>query len=93
MTLPSGPRVTTEILWRGALIFAAIDVVLVGILARRIKRERFLELRGALVIAAGVYWFLLWAAMSYFYWCVILAVASLLARRRTSPREAIEQRV
>jgi hypothetical protein len=61
MTLPSDIKVTSEILWQGALIFALIDLGFVSLLAWRIKRTRFRQLKWALVIATAVFWSLLWA--------------------------------
>lgn len=34
-------KVTTQVLWQGALIFAVIDILFVVVLAKRIKVERF----------------------------------------------------
>ncbi|HVP12961.1 MAG TPA: hypothetical protein VMV94_17435 [Phycisphaerae bacterium] len=66
--LPADAKVTTEMLWRGALILALIDVVFVSILALRLKRERFRRLKWALFVSAAAFWFAVWALMSSCFW-------------------------
>ncbi len=46
-------KVTTEVLWRGATIFAVVDIVFVAILTRRIKAETFRLLKWPLVVTTG----------------------------------------
>ena len=62
-------KVTTQILWEGALIFALIDVVFVFILRWRIKPEAFRQLKWTLVITTGIFWCLLLVIlMSWIFW-------------------------
>jgi hypothetical protein len=61
-------RVTSEILWQGALIFALIDALFVTFLVRRIEPEMFLQLKSLLAITSGIFWFLMWILMSTFFW-------------------------
>ena len=61
MTLPPDIKVTSEVLWRGTLIFALIDLGFVPLLAWRIKETRFRQLKWALVGTTAIFWSLLWA--------------------------------
>ena len=62
-------KVTTEVLWRGAVIFALIDLVFVLILRSRVKAEVFRQCKWRLVITTGVFWFLLLLIMmSALFW-------------------------
>jgi hypothetical protein len=62
-------KVTTEVLWRGAAIFAVIDIVFVAILTRQIKAESFRMLKWPLVVTTGFFWFvLLLILMSGIFW-------------------------
>ena len=60
MTLPPDIKVTSEVLWRGTLIFALIDLGFVPLLAWRIKPTRFRQLKWALVVTAAIFWSMLW---------------------------------
>jgi hypothetical protein len=69
MILPHGVKVTSEILWKGALIFALIDVVFVSVLTRRIKLVRFLQIKWALMVTMAVFFTLIWGILaSYVFW-------------------------
>ena len=61
-------QVTSEILWRAALVFVVIDAVFATMLVRRIKLEIFRSLPLILVIVSGVFWFLVWILMSAYFW-------------------------
>jgi hypothetical protein len=62
-------RVTTAILWRGTLIFAPVDLLLLSLLARAVTPERFREIRRLLPVTAGVCWFLIWLSLaSIVFW-------------------------
>ena len=54
-------KLTTEILWRGTLVFALIDLAFVPLLAWRIRPARFRQLKWALVGTTAVFWCSLWA--------------------------------
>jgi hypothetical protein len=60
--------VTTEVLWRGAAILAAIDAALLPLVARRIVPARLPGLKWAFAAAAAVYWLAVWALMSWVFW-------------------------
>ena len=66
--LPPDVRITSEVLWRGALIFALIDAGFVPLLAWRIKSARFRQLKWALVGTAAAFWGLLWAWVLDWSW-------------------------
>jgi FtsH-binding integral membrane protein len=65
---PPESKVTTEILWLGALIFGLVDIPFVVILARRIDRELFRQLRSVLIVTTGIFWCAIWGLMSLVYW-------------------------
>ena len=54
-------KITTELLIKGAAIFALMDLVFVSLLAWRLKQEKFLRLKWPLVIAAAVIWYGIWS--------------------------------
>ncbi len=69
MVLPPDVRVTTEILWKAALVFAPIDAAWVALLARRVDARAFRSLRRPLLATSGIFWFLLWLVLtSGVYW-------------------------
>lgn len=68
MAVPADQKVTTEILWRGALIFALIDAVLVGFLVRRITPVWLRQLKWTIVATTGVVWCVIWILMACFFW-------------------------
>jgi hypothetical protein len=69
MAMPAETRVTTEILWRGAILFAVIDAVFVTALARFIKPPRFRQLKWTLVATMAVFFTaLMGTLLSYYYW-------------------------
>ena len=61
-------KITTEILYKGALIFALIDAVYVPVLVRRVSEETFHRLKWYLVIAAALVWFGIWSWAIGNYW-------------------------
>jgi len=67
--LPSDIKVTSEVLWKGAIIFALIDTIFVSILTRRIKPLRFRQIKWTLVITMAAFFTLLWGVLgSYIFW-------------------------
>jgi len=61
-------KVTSEILWQAAVVFAVIDALFVTILVRRITAQMFRELGSFLAITSGIFWFVVWILMSTFFW-------------------------
>ena len=68
MTPTRNLKVTTEILWQGALIFALIDVVFVAVLARLTKPESLRQLKWTLVATTGIFWCIVWTLMNSVFW-------------------------
>jgi hypothetical protein len=61
-------KITTEILWQGAIIFALIDAIFLIILTRRINGQTLKELRLFLITTAGVFWLFVWFLMNLVFW-------------------------
>ncbi len=59
---------TSEIFWRGALLFAVFDVCLVTFLRWRINRPRFQELGWAVAGASAIFWGILGTVMVWGFW-------------------------
>jgi len=66
--LPPDQKVTSEILWQAALVFALIDGLFVTLLVRRVTAETFRQLRSFLVCTSGAFWFFVWSLMCVYYW-------------------------
>lgn len=64
----SEPRVTSEVLWKAAFVFALADALFVTILVRRISPQLFRQIRSLVVLTSGIFWFIIWILMSTFYW-------------------------
>jgi hypothetical protein len=64
MPVPADARVTTEVLWKAALIFAPVDAVFVALLAWSVDAATFRSLRRALVVTTTVFWFAMWLVMT-----------------------------
>jgi len=58
--LPEDIRITTELLYRGALLFALVDAIFVPLLVWRIKPELFRQVKWILVVVAGIIWLGIW---------------------------------
>jgi hypothetical protein len=63
-----GVKVTSEILWRAAILFALFDAVLVAYLARFIEPAIFRQLKWPVALIAGIFWLLIWLVMVIFFW-------------------------
>jgi ABC-type branched-subunit amino acid transport system permease subunit len=57
---PPGVKITTDVLWLGTLIFAAIDAVFIPILAWHIQPAAFRHLKWVLGITTAIFWSSLW---------------------------------
>jgi hypothetical protein len=69
MIMPPDAKVTSEILWRGALIFALIDVVFVAVLAWLIKPARFRQIKWTLAVTMVIFFTTIWGILaSYYFW-------------------------
>jgi len=63
-----GIKVTSEILWRAAMLFALFDFVLVAYLSRFIEPEHFRRMKWPVTVITGIFWVLIWLAMVLFFW-------------------------
>lgn len=59
-TMPADFKITTELLYQGALVFALMDAVYIPLLAWRVSRDIFRRLKWPLVIAAALVWLGIW---------------------------------
>jgi len=68
MTLPPVVKISTELLWRGALLFASLDLILVSLLVWRVKPATFRQLKWELILVTAVFWGALWFWAVGYYW-------------------------
>jgi hypothetical protein len=62
-------KVTSEILWRGALLFVVIDLVFVPILFKIVKPADFFKMKWSLVIIMALFFFFLFGfIVSFLFW-------------------------
>jgi hypothetical protein len=62
-------KVTSEILWRGASIFAVIDLVYVSIIIKIVKPSHLFKMKWKLVIVMGLFFtFLFGFITSFLFW-------------------------
>jgi hypothetical protein len=66
-------RVTTELLYKGALLFALMDAVFISLLVWRVKEETFRRLKWLFVIAAALVWFGIWSWAIGNFWETVYA--------------------
>ncbi len=64
MALPPDLRVTTEILWKAAGIFAPVDAVWLAILARRVDARAFRSVKLPLLATTGIFWCGVWLVLT-----------------------------
>ncbi|HTP13233.1 MAG TPA: hypothetical protein VMM37_06365 [Bacteroidota bacterium] len=60
--------VTTEVLWRGTIIFLLADAGFACLLVRRTPPSVFRKCRWILISTTVVFWGLLWTLMMRFFW-------------------------
>ena len=69
MNIPDDLKVTTEILWRAALLFAMVDVVLITILTRLVKPQVLFNMKWRLITVMAIFFCLLFGSiMSIIFW-------------------------
>jgi len=69
MIIPPDLKVTTEILWRGALLFAIIDLVFVSVVVRIIKPGELFRMKWNLVIVMALFFCILFGSVvSVLFW-------------------------
>jgi len=66
--MPTGIQITTELLYKGALVFALLDAIYLPLLVRRVSEETFHRLKWPLVIAAALVWYGIWSWAIGNYW-------------------------
>lgn len=66
--MPEDFKATSELYWIATLVAALIDAAFVPLLAWRIERKRFRELKGALTSAGVIFWSTLWAYAMWNWW-------------------------
>lgn len=49
-------ELTSQLFWQDALIITVVDLLIIGLILRRMSRERFRQLRWPLVMTAAVFW-------------------------------------
>ncbi len=60
--------ITTDILLKGAFIFALMDAILIPLLIWRITPDIFTQMRWTLVIISGLTWFGIWKLVLSLFW-------------------------
>jgi len=65
---PPDFKITTDMLWQGAALFAILDAVLIPILAWRIGRAAFYRLKWTLVLTTAAFWAGMWSYVLANYW-------------------------
>jgi hypothetical protein len=69
MIISNDIKVTSEILWKGAMIFALIDIVFVYTLTKLIKPDYLLRMKWRLVIIMFLFFFILFGSLvSIIFW-------------------------
>ncbi|MDL1943606.1 hypothetical protein FBQ99_14830 [Chloroflexi bacterium CFX2] len=61
-------KITTEMLWQGALLFAILDAILLPILLWRIKPATFRQMRKELMAITAIFWCSLWFWVIRSFW-------------------------
>jgi hypothetical protein len=59
--MPADFKITTDLLYKGALLFALMDAVYVPLLVWRVSEDSFRRMKWSLVIAAALVWWGIWA--------------------------------
>ncbi|MGZ9224510.1 MAG: hypothetical protein ACXW4M_03035 [Anaerolineales bacterium] len=59
--MPVDLKITTELLYKGALVFALMDAIYIPLLIWRVSEGTFRRLKWPLVIAAALVWYGIWA--------------------------------
>ena len=59
--MPDDFKITTDLLYKGALVFALLDAIYIPLLTWRVGEETFRRLKWNLIVAAAVVWFGIWS--------------------------------
>ena len=66
-------QATSQMYWTAALVTAALDLLLVGLLVWRLEESTFRQLQPGLTIAAMLFWCILYTWASWSFWEVCYA--------------------
>ena len=66
--LPEEYQITTSMLYQGALLFALLDALIIPLLVWRVRKNRFRQVRWALVAIAGIFWLGIWRWATINFW-------------------------
>jgi len=61
-------HLTTSLLWTCTGILAILDVILIMLARRMVRREGFKQIRWLLVVASGVFFLLVWICVLWWGW-------------------------
>ena len=59
--MPADFKITTEVLYKGALVFALMDAIYIPLLIWRVREKTFRSMKWSLIIAAALVWFGIWS--------------------------------
>jgi len=69
MIIPNDIKVTTEILWKGAVSFALIDIVFISILTKLVKPDDLFRLKWKIVVIMAFFFSILYGSIvSIIFW-------------------------
>lgn len=69
MNIPDDIKVTTEVLWKGAMFFALIDIILITVLTRLIKPKDLFKMKWRLLIFMAIFFCILFGSIvSLIFW-------------------------
>ncbi len=68
MLFPPEVKVTSEVLWRGAVMFLLLDSGLAFLLVHRVNTSLFRASKWPIIFTTTLFWALVWTAMMVFFW-------------------------
>jgi hypothetical protein len=66
--MPADLTITTELLYKGAFVFALMDAIYIPLLVWRVSEDAFHRLKWSLTIAAALVWYGIWTWAIGNYW-------------------------
>jgi hypothetical protein len=61
-------KITTDMLLKGALLFAILDMIFLPVLSRHVRTDFFITIKWNLVLATGLVWFGIWWSVLFYFW-------------------------
>jgi hypothetical protein len=61
-------EITDAIAVGAVLLFAVLDIVVIGLNVRTLSVARFSALKGWIIVTAAIFWFSVWAAVLHWFW-------------------------